>query len=50
VPAATRANLSVEPFLPIALDDRAAVSEEGERLLVFLAEDAGSRQVRVPIR
>ena len=40
------ATLRVEPFGRLARDDRAAVSEEGERLAAFLAPGAGRRRVR----
>ena len=41
-----RATLWVEPFSKIARTDRAEISEEGERLLAFLAPDADPRGVR----
>jgi hypothetical protein len=40
------ATLRVEPFGRLARDDRAAVSEEGERLAAFLTPGAGRRRVR----
>jgi DNA glycosylase AlkZ-like len=41
-----RATLWVEPFGKVARDDRASVTEEGERLLTFLAPETDRRQVR----
>jgi hypothetical protein len=41
-----QATLWVEPFAKIARTDRADVSEEGERLVSFLAPAAGRRDVR----
>ena len=41
-----RATLRVEPFAKVARDDRAEVSEEGERLLAFLAPETERREVR----
>ena len=40
-----RANLRVEPFARLARSDRAEISDEGERLLAFLAPDADRREV-----
>ena len=40
------ATLSIEPFAPLSSEDRAAVSEEGNRLLRFLAPAAASHEVR----
>jgi len=40
------ATLRVEPFVKIARESRAAVSEEGERLAAFLAADATRRRMR----
>jgi hypothetical protein len=40
------ATLRIEPFGKLARDDRAAVSQEGERLAAFLAPDAERRVVR----
>ena len=42
----TRATLRVEPFGRLAPADRAAVSQEGERLAAFLAPEAEGRSVR----
>jgi hypothetical protein len=39
--------LTVEPFGPLAVSDRAALEEEGNRLLSFMAADATSHEVRV---
>ena len=41
------ATLTVRPLAPLSAQDRAALAEEGERLLGFLAADAGSREVRL---
>ncbi|HEY7782070.1 MAG TPA: crosslink repair DNA glycosylase YcaQ family protein, partial [Ktedonobacterales bacterium] len=41
------ASLLIEPFVALGTADRAAVEEEGERLLAFAAAEAGSREVRV---
>jgi Winged helix DNA-binding domain len=41
------ATLIVRPLAPLSTQDRAALAEEGERLLGFLAADAESRDVRV---
>jgi winged helix DNA-binding protein len=39
------ATLSVRPIVPLSDADRVGISEEGERLLSFLAPDAGRRRV-----
>jgi hypothetical protein len=39
------ATLRVQPFRPLAAPDRAALGEEGERLLPFLAGDAKSHEL-----
>lgn len=39
--------LAVEPFGPLTAEDRAALEEEGERLLRFAAADAETREVRI---
>jgi winged helix DNA-binding protein len=41
-----RATLRIEPFGRLRREDRAAVSEEGERLAAFLAPEAERRDVR----
>jgi hypothetical protein len=41
------ASLLIEPFVALGTADRAAVEEEGERLLAFASAEAGSREVRV---
>lgn len=41
------ATLRVEPFRRLTRTERGDVTEEGARLAAFLAEDAGSRDVRV---
>jgi hypothetical protein len=41
-----RAKLTVRPFKRLARQDRAAVAEEGARLLTFLAGDASAHDVR----
>jgi Winged helix DNA-binding domain len=41
------ATLTVRPLSPLATRDRAAVEQEGERLLDFLAPDAGTREVQL---
>jgi Winged helix DNA-binding domain len=41
-----RSTLWVEPFAKVARDDRAGVTEEGERLLAFLAPEIDRRDVR----
>lgn len=41
------ATLTIEPFAPLSRAPQAAVSEEGERLLRFLAADATSHEFRV---
>ena len=43
---ATVAELRIAPFAPIARADRAAVADEGRRLLAFAAGDTKSRAVR----
>lgn len=40
------ATLTVEPFVPLAAEERDAVAEEGVHLLTFAAPDAGARDVR----
>jgi hypothetical protein len=40
------ATLTIEPFAPLSKAEQAAVSEEGARLLRFLAADATSQEVR----
>lgn len=40
------ATLTIEPFAPLSSADQAAVSDEGARLLNFLAADATSQEVR----
>lgn len=40
------ATLEIEPFAPIARADREQVAEEGERLIEFVAPEAGTRAVR----
>jgi hypothetical protein len=40
------ATLAVEPFEPLSEEDRAAVSDEGARLLRFMAPDATSHEIR----
>jgi hypothetical protein len=45
-----RAVLRVEPFRTLRRTQKAEVSEEGQRLLAFLAEDAGPRDVRIAAR
>ena len=40
------ATLVVEPFTQIARKDRAALTDEGQRLIAFLEEEAGARSVR----
>ena len=42
-----RATLWVEPFSKITRTDRAEISEEGERLVTFLAPGGGRREVRL---
>jgi hypothetical protein len=42
-----RATLLVEPFEPLAAEERAAVAEEGGRLLSLLAANADGREVQV---
>ena len=41
------ATLTVRPLASLSAQDRAALAEEGERLLGFLAADAASREVRL---
>ncbi|MFE1766027.1 winged helix DNA-binding domain-containing protein [Streptomyces angustmyceticus] len=38
--------LRIEPFAPLGAADRAALSEEGARLLAFAAADAGAHDIR----
>ena len=40
------ATLAIEPFAPLSNADRAAVSEEGARLLRFLVASATSHEIR----
>jgi len=40
------ASLMIEPFEPLQKEDRAALAEEGTRLLAFAAPDADARDVR----
>ena len=40
------ASLVIEPFEPLQKEDRAALAEEGTRLLAFAAPDADARDVR----
>ena len=40
------AALAIEPFAPLSRADRAAVSDEGDRLLRFLAPRATSHETR----
>jgi hypothetical protein len=42
-----RAVLAVEPFTALPAADRAAVAEEGARLLAFAAPDANAHEVRI---
>ena len=44
--AGTAAELRIRQLQPIAKRDRAAVTEEGKRLLAFAAVDATTRTVR----
>ncbi|HEX5499893.1 MAG TPA: crosslink repair DNA glycosylase YcaQ family protein, partial [Thermomicrobiales bacterium] len=44
---AAAARLRIEPFTPLPPADRAAVLEEGERLLAFLAADATDRDIEI---
>jgi hypothetical protein len=41
------ATLTVEPYVPLTARDRAAVVEEGERLLGFVAQESEKRDVRL---
>ena len=43
------ATLRVEPFAPLAPDDEAALTAEGERLLDFAAAEVPTREVRVAV-
>jgi hypothetical protein len=40
-----RATLHIEPFAAVPAQDRTALTDEAERLIVYLAPDAGSHQV-----
>jgi hypothetical protein len=40
------ATLAIEPFEPLSKRDRAAVSDEGERLLRFIAPEATTQEIR----
>ncbi|HLZ24444.1 MAG TPA: winged helix DNA-binding domain-containing protein [Ktedonobacterales bacterium] len=40
------ATLLIQPFAPLAAQDRAALTEEGARLLTFAAGGAGARDIR----
>jgi hypothetical protein len=40
------ATLIIEPFAPLADQDRAALTEEGARLLDFIAAEAGNHEIR----
>jgi hypothetical protein len=42
-----RAVLTVEPFAPVSAPDRAALTDEGGRLLAFAAADADGHDVRI---
>lgn len=47
----TAATLTIEPFIPLSPHDRAALAEEGERLLAFAAADADAHDIQfVPPR
>lgn len=41
------ATLLIEPFTRLTKEERAEVSEEGERLLAFLADDAAKRDIHI---
>jgi hypothetical protein len=42
-----KALLRIEPFRKLSRDEKAGVSEEGERVLAFVAGDAGSHDMRI---
>jgi hypothetical protein len=42
-----RATLMIEPFEPLAKEDRAALAEEGERLIRFVAEPEGAEAYEI---
>ncbi|QIN77408.1 winged helix DNA-binding domain-containing protein [Rubrobacter marinus] len=44
--ARSKATLAIEPYETLTAQDRDALAEEGERLLRFVAENAGSHEVR----
>jgi len=42
-----KATLQIEPFEPLSTEDHAALSDEGERLVRFLAEPQGAEKFEV---